>query len=159
ASINRPYIAVGRVYASRPTPPDIKDDIGLGNLVRVDVEYPDPPNGLTVPDEWLAPAINELRKNLERAVQLESELGGFGLSVGPIVAEDGDDDGYSRAHGLSGSVFRFASLFERLLEFDVLAAHQEFLSWPVSDDSIFARLRIWACGKERLIPAEAFGPV
>ena len=105
-SIDRPYITVGQVYGSRPTPPEIKDGIRLGNLVRVDVEYPNLPNGLIIPDEWLASAISELRKNLECAIQLESELGGFGLSVGPIVAAGGDDDRYSRTHGLGGSVFR-----------------------------------------------------
>jgi hypothetical protein len=123
--------------------------------------YPDPPNDVKIPDEWLAFAIRELRKNLEHALQLETELGGYGVrNISPIVPDEGlNDDSHGRTRGLSGSVISFASLFERLIRLDVSIARQELAAWPVNDDTIFSRLRIWACGKAELVSAQAFGKI
>ena len=48
---------------------------------------------------------------------------------------------------------------ERFVDLDVLEAHREFVAWPTDDDTIFSRLRIWACGNKKLIPAHDFGPI
>jgi hypothetical protein len=160
AAIGRPYLTAKRTYGSGPKPPEEHDEIPIGDLLRVDVEYPHLADSPTIPDSWLAMVTRELRKNLELALHLESEVGRFGLSnISPIVPDDApDDDRYGRTHGLSGNVMQFAALFERLVNIDVAAAQHELSAWPVNDNTIFSRLRIWAYGKAELIPAQALGP-
>jgi len=131
----------------------------IGDMMRLDVEYPDQINGVNIPDEWLALAIRELRKNLELALNLETELGGYGLSINsPIVPDDNpeNDDDYGRTHGLSGSVISFSSLFERLVNLDATKAKNELNAWPAEDDKIFSRLRIWASGISDLVSEPTF---
>jgi hypothetical protein len=86
-------------------------------MLRLEVEYPEPIDDANVPDEWLTFAVRELRKNLEHALILETEFGGYGLdNISPIIPDDApDDDRYGRTHDLSGSVISFSSLFERLI--------------------------------------------
>lgn len=161
AAIDRPYLKVERNYWSGPKPPEWKKDTRVRDLLLLDVEYPNSLNDAIIPDEWLALAVRELRKNLEHALLLETELGGYGLSnISPIFPDDRpDDDQYGRTHGLSRNVIKFSSLFERFTDLDVAAACQEFLAWPVNDDAIFGRLRIWVCGNAKLISAQAFGGI
>ena len=77
-------------------------------MLALDVEFPIRAR-IVIPDDWLAVAVPELRKNLDHALQLETELGGYGLkNVSPIVPDnDPEDDGYGRTHGLSGMLFSF----------------------------------------------------
>jgi len=159
ATINRPYLKAERNYWGGPIPPEFKEDIGIKDMLELKVEYPDPRNDAEIPDEWLAFAVKELRKNLEHALSLESELGGYELyNISPIIPDDAQhDDRYGRTHGLSGCVIFFLSLFERLIEFDIASARQELGSWPINDDTIFIRLRIWASGKCELFSEQAFG--
>jgi hypothetical protein len=42
---------------------------------------------------------------------------------------------------------------------DVNKARQEFATWPVDDDIIFSRLRIWASGNAELVSAATFGQI
>ena len=72
---------------------------------------------------------------------------------------DPEHDGYGRTHGLSGHVIFFSSLFERLIQFDIASAKQEFEAWPKNDETIFSRLRIWACGTRELVSTQDFGLV
>ena len=158
ALINQPYLEVQSNYWGGPKPPESKEDISIRDMVHLDVEYPDPINDADIPDEWLELAIRELRKNLELALNLETELGGYGLNFStPIVPEENpDNDVYGRTHGLSGSVISFSSLFERLVELDVTKARDELKAWPANDDTIFSRLRIWASGTSDLVSEPTF---
>lgn len=160
AAIDRPYLKVERNYWSGQKPPQWEKDIRIQDILRLVVEYPEPIDNVNVPDEWLVFAVRELRKNLEHALQLETELGGYGLNnISPIIPNDAPEgDRYRRTHGLSGSVILFSSLFERLIKFDIKSARQELGAWPLSDDTIFSRLRIWASGKSELVSTQAFGP-
>lgn len=159
ATINRPYLKVGRNYIGGPTAPEWKPDISISDMLHVDVEYANPQDDTQIPDEWLAIVVSGLRKNFEHALRLETELGGYGLSnISPIIPSNvSNNDGYGRTHGLSGCVISFSSLFARLIELDIAAARQEFAAWPVNDDTIFSRLRIWASGNAELISASDFG--
>lgn len=160
ATINRPYLKAERDHWSGPKPPEWKKDIRIQDMLRLDVEYPGAIDDANIPDEWLAYTVRELRKNLEHALHLETELGGYGLNnISPIIPDYAPgDDRYGRTHGLSGSVISFSSLFERLIEFDITSARQELKAWPINDYTIFSRLRIWASGKSELVSAQAFGP-
>jgi hypothetical protein len=65
------------------------EQVHLRDLVHLDVQYPQPTVEVLIPTEWLLHVVRELRKNLERAVSLELELGGFGLQVCPIEPDSG----------------------------------------------------------------------
>ena len=43
------------------------------------------------------------------------------------------------------------------MQIDLKAARREFSKWPIEDDAIFARLRIWVAGKSDLVPDDQFG--
>ena len=158
AAIDRPYLKVKQNYLSGPEPPQWEKDIRIQDILTLDVEYPGPIDDVNVPDEWLEFAVRELRKNLEHALQLETELGGYGLNnISPIIPDNSPDvDSYERTHGLSGNIISFSSLYERLIKFDITSAKQELEAWPVNDDTIFSRLRIWASGKSVLVSSIDF---
>lgn len=159
AATNRPYLKAEKNYFGGPKPPEKNKDLQIGNLIRLRVEYRLPPFNAKIPDEWLEFAISELRKNLELALQLETELGGYGLNnLSPTIPYDGaSDDSSSHMYGLSASVKSFTSLFERLIELDISKARYEFAAWPMNDDTIFARLKMWASMNSDLVPARSFG--
>lgn len=161
AAINRPYLKAEQYSWGRPKPPEWKKDIKISDMLGLDVEYPDTSNYAEIPNEWLIFAVRELRKNLEYVLHIETEIGGYGLNnISPIIPDNMPDvDRYGRAHGLSGSVISFSVLFERLIKFDITSAKQEFEAWPIKDDTIFSRLRIWASGKSELVSAQAFGQI
>lgn len=159
SEIQRPYLKAQRDYLGGQKPPPKKEDIKLSNMVQLDVEYPNEGHDAIIPDEWLLLIIRELRKNLELALLLETELGGHGLqNICPIIPDDKtDNDHYERTHGLSGCLIFFASLFERLIQQNLTAARQEFATWQINDETIFSRLRIWASGFDQLLPTQDFG--
>ena len=49
------------------------------SLIHLEVAYLDRIEEINIPDEWVAPIVVVLRKNLETALELETEIGGFGL--------------------------------------------------------------------------------
>nr|VFJ57004.1 MAG: SIR2-like domain-containing protein [Candidatus Kentron sp. FM]VFJ57048.1 MAG: SIR2-like domain-containing protein [Candidatus Kentron sp. FM]VFK11507.1 MAG: SIR2-like domain-containing protein [Candidatus Kentron sp. FM] len=161
AALYRPYLTAGPLLLSGPKPPAEKEVFGIGDLLRLKVEYPMHNLPMAPPDEWLLSVVRELRKNLEYALRLETEIGGHGLTnIAPIIPDDSlRINDYGRTHGLSGSVLSFAALFERLIKLDAPSARREFAAWPVEDDTIFARLRIWAGGKPGFLTAEGFAGI
>lgn len=153
-----PYLVVKENFWSAPAPSSEASSGSGGNLIRLDVEYPDLPTDIEIPDQWLNLTVVCLRRNLEVALELETEIGGFGLDhICPIHAEDNPAiDGYERSHGLSGWVLHFVRAFERLRTLNPDAAKAEFARWPADEESIFGRLRIWGAGKSDLVPDRAF---
>lgn len=161
ADIRRPRFGAGPNYWSGPKPPANDSDLDVHKLVRREVKYPERYEETIIPDPWVSPITKALRQNLELAISLENEIGGYGLiNIGPIIPEeDRDHDGYERTHGLSGIISEFVSLFSRLIDLDIVCARNELNAWPVIDDTIFARLRIWVAGSNKLISAANFGSV
>lgn len=156
AAIVRPRLKVERDYRRRPKPPECMDDVRVTDMLSLSVEYPDVAATVQIPDEWLALALRLLRGNLEYALYLETEVGRYELNhISPIIPDDeASGDCYGRTRGLSGSVLLFAALFDRLTKSNMIAAKNEMLSWPVGDETIFARLRIWASGNSDLVSGE-----
>ena len=158
AAYSRPYLRV-EPPSGYPKPPEQKDEIGLSDLIWLDVVYPADNSGerISIPDEWVAPVVVVLRKNLEIALELEIEIGRGGLGdISSIIPDQSSDSDHK--HGLSGAVIEFTSVFERLIQIDLKAARHEFSEWLIGDDAIFTRLRIWAAGKPDLVSDEQFGP-
>ncbi len=159
AACSRPYLLkVEPHYGQHPKPPEPQDEIRRNDLISLEVAYPDHTKETNIPDEYIAPVVAILRKNLEIALELETEIGRYGLSqVSSIVSDN--DTAENRTHGLSRAVINFTSVFERLMQINLKAARRDFSKWLVEDDTIFARLRIWAAGKPDLVSDDQFGPV
>ncbi|WP_338721827.1 SIR2 family protein [Devosia sp. XK-2] len=155
----RPRFSAEPDFWGGPKPPELGADNGDGGrLLRIDVKYPETHEAITVPDEWCAAVARVLRQNLELALALEREIGGYGLgNISPIVQDNIEGADYHRTHGLSAAVIRFSELFSQLVQTNKSAAKQEFLSWPTDDNTIFARLRIWASGNRSVISDDDFG--
>ncbi|MCP9230024.1 SIR2 family protein [Mesorhizobium sp. LMG 17147] len=157
----RPRFSAEPDFWGGPKPPEAEaDKVNGSRLLRMDVKYPETHGAVTVPDEWCAAVVKVLRQNLELALALEHEIGGYGLSnISPIVKDSIEGVDYHRTHGLSAAVIRLTELFSQLLNTNESAAKHEFLSWPTDDDTIFARLRIWASGKRSIVSDNDFGQI
>ena len=157
AAYSRPYLKVKQPWGC-PKPPEPQEEIRLGDLIRLEVAYPDHIEeiNISIPDEWVASVVVVLRRNLETALELETGIGGGYFSqISSIIPDDNIAD--DRLYGLSGAVIRFISVFERLIQIDPKAARREFSKWSIEDDTIFTRLRIWAAGKSDLVSDDQFG--
>lgn len=157
--LRRPAPKVEPNYWGGPKPPNTSSSSRVQDLFIRDVAYPEQSEAIIIPDDWVAAMTAGLRGNLEHALTLETEAGGYGLTdISPIVADD-IGESYERTHGLSALVIEFTSLFSRLANLDAVRARHEFNSWPTTDDTIFARLRIWAAGNVKVVSPAGFGDV
>jgi hypothetical protein len=158
ALIHRPYLKAGRPYFGGPRPPDIEPSPSLNDLITLDVEYPNHSENILIPipDDYLSYLVKELRKNLESAVCLENEIGGYGLqNVCPIEADtDVEGESFRRDRGISKCILRYVGFFRRLTEVNPKLAKLEVLAWRSNDDPVFDRLRIWTCGDHRIMSGE-----
>ncbi len=156
----RPYLQVEPPW-NHPRPPEQGDEICLRGLICLKVVYPSYIDKIEIPDEWVARAVIVLRKNLETALALETEADRhrrISRRIRSIIPDD-ESERNQDAERLSGYVTYFTSVFERLVQIDPKAAKKEFLKWPTEDDTIFARLRIWAAGKSDLVSDDEFGSI
>jgi SIR2-like domain len=153
ALIYRPYLTAERPFGGGPKPPENRDDVCLRDMVHLCVKYHDLDSDVQLPDEYVTSAVREFRKNLEHAVSLETELGRDGSHNLCPIEPDPDIEGESseRAYGISRTVLFYVSLFKTLIDKAPGAAKQEYLAWRIDDVTVFARLRIWACGDPRLL--------
>ncbi|MFC4298381.1 SIR2 family protein [Castellaniella hirudinis] len=156
--IIRPRFYAKPDFWSGQKPPDlVAEDVHDSCLMRLDVKYPEINRKITVPAEWCLAVVKEFRRSLEVAVALEHEIGGYGLrNISPINQDDVEDSSYGQSHGLSGVVMRFTELFSQLTKINKIAARREFLAWPQDDDTVFARLRIWASGNRSIVSDDDF---
>lgn len=104
---------------------------------------------IEIPDEALVYYVKEFRYVLERIVVLEKTLCGRQSSIDPINQEADPHHELSHDDKLSSYVMHFVNLMQRLMEKDISAAKQEFLSWG-KDDHVFAHLSVWISGEVRL---------
>jgi hypothetical protein len=153
ALIYRPYLTAERPFGGGPKPPENGRNVSLRDMVRPGVKYHDRDSDVQLPDEYVASAVREFRKNLEHAVSLETELGGYGLRHLCPIEPDSDLEGesYERAYGISPTFLFYVGLFKTLIDKDRGAAKQEYLAWRIDDETIFARLRIWVCGDPQIL--------
>lgn len=151
AAVCCPYLEIRRPLGS--VHPPLASETEQRALVWLDVKYPDISEPIQVPDQFLLLMAREFRRNLEIAILLESEAGGYGLHDLPAITEDSLLEGksYKRTFGIGVSLLSFAKLFEALLKVDVLQARNEYQAWWAEDETIFSRLRIWASGLTSLL--------
>jgi len=104
---------------------------------------------IDIPDEALVYYVKEFRYILEKIVTLEKTLCRSQSQIDPIYQEPDPHHEISHDNELSAYVIHFVNIMQRLIEKDISAAKQEFLSWG-KDDHVFARLSIWISSEERL---------
>ena len=165
AAIDRPYLKVGERYISVPTAPLESEPFSLSEWLGLEVEYRNELWGIEIPDEWLARVVEVRRRNLEIAVELESELRRYHyVDIPPMVPEevpdsDNGNGSYSGTDGLPGAALSYARLFKRLAGFDLNAAQKEMSKWNEEDEHVFARFRIWSASVPRLVANDRVGPI
>jgi hypothetical protein len=159
AELLRPVLTVARPYGVKP--PNHKADLRLNEIVGLDVEYSHEEIPIEIPDSELPSVLPLLRRNLEEASTLESEVNPFGLSNIPPIEPDLSLPGESsdRSFGSNQHILKFAVLFKRLVALDCALALRELTAWRQDDDPIFARLRIWAAGIPGLLDARQAGNI
>lgn len=154
----RPHLVADVAYWGGPKPPSASDLSFAEQILQRDVKYPEAHEEIEIPKEWRIEVMGLLRQNLELAVSLEKEIGGYGLdNLSPIRPDETPGiDGFDRTHGLSAAMLQFSAQFSLLMDEDVDAARREFLYWSPHDESVFASLRIWAAGFEGIVSAHKF---
>lgn len=162
ASYYKPYISTGAPYIGKLKPTDDISTAKLNDLLHVEVIYQQinrPPIG--VPNEWKPRVIAALRENLLHAVRLETEINSsysYNLrNINSLYSDKSTSrERYSNLPGLSAYVSHFSIMFKELIDVDKNAALTEFRSWIIEDDTIFARLRIWAGSYKSLVTTNEF---
>jgi hypothetical protein len=146
-----PHLTVRRPIP-RVKAPSARPDIRCKEIVDVEIEYPKTQVHFALPDEHLALATAEIRRNLEIGIDLATELmGSEGLPI-PAIERDrqlaGDD--FYRTYGIAALFFIYIGLLERLIAKDAAAVRREASVWRASS-ALFSRLRIWAAGRSDLL--------
>lgn len=152
-SVNRPSRNTPNLFAAKTTQKN------KNSLLWVDVKYPLMSETIDVPDKWRPAIVKALRQNLELALALEQEIGSYSLTNIPPMVKNNDYniDYVSQTEGLYAFIIQFIEQFEKLFLFNKSAAKREFLSWITEDDTIFARLRIWASKEKSIVSDNEFG--
>ncbi len=145
-STRRARLRVEAPFKMRPSDDDRVFSLGI--------DYPRPHIEVEIPPEMLSTAVARLRENLEYARSLEVEVRGSDWIYLPTTYETAGQLLNLDAHGLVGPVLEAQRMMSRLAAHDAAAAHAEFLRWPIDDDGIFARLRIWAAGQPGITSAD-----
>jgi hypothetical protein len=151
----RPRLAVEKGYGFAPILAK-EEDINNYEILRRDIHYPNPADDIAVPSNWLPLVVEGIRKNLEIALHLESDIGYYNLSnVGSLTPENNEGD-YDLDNNVSSLLMRMSAMFEILVDFDVTAAKREFNTWRTDDSHLFSLLIIWAARKPLIVSDEMF---
>jgi hypothetical protein len=127
AGLYRPRLTVNPVLAL-PHPLSWPDQGQPDEVVHVDVAYPHPHEGVELPNEMVAYAVECFRSNLDLAVALERVEATLDGRHPPALS---------------------------LASINPEAAREQIRSWPARDEYVFARLRIWAAGAGLVSAGEA----
>ncbi|MEW8024758.1 MAG: SIR2 family protein [Candidatus Thiodiazotropha endolucinida] len=140
---HKPYVIAKSNIWNRVVPPLLKDGIKINELLTLEVKYNQPLYHVDIPNEWLVHLLAGLRKNLELSLTLEGEVNYYILNnIDPIVDEN---QAYLNVDNIHGLIILFIKTFNKLVREDKDLAHKEYSYW-LDDETIFTRLKIWACG-------------
>ncbi|HEY3778592.1 MAG TPA: SIR2 family protein [Rhizomicrobium sp.] len=147
-----PHLKVGRPLASGPVK-DIPKSRQF-QLFNVSLEYKDEGCNIAIPDDQLASVVPLVRRVLENASAIEEETNPFTLNHIPPINSDPRLEGraYERGMGFNRLVFWYIELFTRLRSVDHTDALREFDAWQLQNNTLFDRLRVWACGTLDFLP-------
>jgi hypothetical protein len=149
----RPALEVSRPPATGP----VKDieRARPSQIASLNLKYADGEPPPEILDAELAIITPMARRLLEDVSEQEGELGPFTLNHIPPINFDPNLAGvsYERDHGFNRLVFWYVRLFQRLVALDPSRARHEFDSWLSHDNTLFYRLRVWACGLPQFLPS------
>lgn len=151
----RPRLEVGRPYASGPVSDIAK--VRPIDILRVELNFRDEVPPPVIPDDQLAGVTPMVRQLLEEVSAQEAEINPFDLNHIPPIHFDPQLTGLTsdRDRGFNRLVFWYIGLFQRLLAHDSARARSEFNAWLAHDNTLFYRLRVWACSLPDFLPASA----
>lgn len=132
------------------------------NILPLYVDYPClPSEDIKIPDNLLIYFCESIRKNIEYAINIEKEFKYYELKIlSPIIQDETiNDNSDKRKNGLSGIMIFYANFFEKLVLYNSDLAKNEYNKWDVSDNIVFARLRIWASGFDLLFSNKEAGEI
>ena len=158
-SLTRPRMTASYNYLNdKAIPPQRTDKADLGRLLMREVVFTNCSRKIEVPDEWLADVVAARKRNLKVAIQLETDRGLYSAMFIPPIMPSNDPNirNNAQTRGLAGAVLEYTKFFEILLEIDLEKARRESTTWPMDDDNVFSRLRIWAARFKNLVPNEQF---
>ncbi len=128
-------------------------DESLADYIYRDVEYPRLPEISKIPDKWLVHYVRVLRSDIENAVSLEEEVGGFSLPVREsITIDDQRGSNLRRRDDLSGRMLNYVFHFKKLIKKDTEAAKREVYFWSVDDNAVFSKIYVWLLRFVEVIP-------
>jgi hypothetical protein len=150
----RPQMGVSRRIAAGP----VKDMARARpyKIMGLNLRYQDEVTPPPIPDDELAAMTPMVRRLLEEVSAQEDEVNPFTLNHIPPIHLDPRVSGtaYERDHGFNRLVFWYIGSFQRLLALNSVRARRGFDGWLTHDNTLFYRLRVWACGLPGFLPAE-----
>lgn len=155
----QPRLTVAPSTARGPLPPLFGPATSIHDIIRPDVIYYKPNIELDIPVDYLPAFVAKIRKHIEYAIELETEIEGHGLHN--IDSLEGDDseagsDSIKYEYGISIIIKIFADLFVKLVVHNPELALEELQSWPGNEANVFARMRIYASNIKSLISPHLF---
>ncbi len=144
----RPRLLAERSYSGPP----LDSNATVTQQVRFEVSFPSPPDGIEVPEAWLARYLRILRAHVDLAVELETETSPIPFyDLRPLHSFPlAPNEDAHEIWGLSSIVRRLADHVERLAAVEPSEARREVDAWGVPDDPVRAQLAIWAAARPTL---------
>lgn len=152
AELISPRLKVSRPLISGPAKQIQK--LRQFQFFHIKLEYDNQASTIAIPDDQLTSIVPIVRRALEDASVAEQESSPFVLNHIPPFNPDPRLVGrtYERDLGFNRLVFWYKALFERLLVIYPAIALREFHAWQSQDNTLFERLRIWACSLTQFLP-------
>ncbi|MDC7675553.1 SIR2 family protein [Asticcacaulis machinosus] len=117
-------------------------------LLKLDVDYPHSHRRTSFPPEMLPYATAQFRSNIDLAISMEAEVRGNERLYFRTLVGDQGEVGFGQDLGdLTGLVTNYLHIVDEWFDADAASAKREIALWPVQDNQIYARLRIWAAGQ------------
>lgn len=148
--ISQPHINFKRRNLKPPHPPNESwNEIGLQEFIELNVKILDRRGTrLDISDKVLADVVEILRRSLEKASYLMSEIGRRWWGS-PTLHPTGDAGEHFQGTQIQYYLW-FKSLFDRLLEFDPIVAKKEINQWNPNDSTFFGKLVLYYSSDVRL---------
>lgn len=158
AEREKPYLVLTDQSLPSPALPTEAEFEDFHHHFQYELEVPSQELELEVSQDWLLQMVQARRSNLEHAVRIGKEVAAYRLgSLPPIFRSKKDEFGHNRVNGLGSQFLIYVRDFKRLAELAPDLAKGEVNAWPVDDNTIFGRLRLWIVGFEALVPNDQIG--
>ncbi len=153
--IAMPHLSISRVPIAGLNWLTLSDDeLRYENLLKCEISFPRATDfESSIPSEKLSALLPILRRGMERAACLLTDLGEEGWWRTPTLHQDVNAEDRHLSEG-DAYFLCFKSLFDRLCIHDVIQARREFDAWPPSEPIYFSKLRVWASMKPEIVTAK-----